>query len=186
MALHDILEKINQTAQTEIEQINKSFEQKKEDLEKSYASALSQMTEEEQKKAESRINKIKETAKTEGDMEVKNQTLQAKREIIGEIINDAIEKASTADNYEDVLTQLLKKAELSSATVIPAKGKESETKNAIEKSGVKYGLASESKNIKGGFILKSEKVEIDNSFETLIGNELKPLLEIELNKLLFS
>ena len=58
-------------------------------------------------------------------------------------------------------------------------------KEAIKESGKKYMLSDKGAAIKGGFILKTEKIEVDNSFETVIGEQLREDLEIKLHKLLF-
>ncbi len=185
MALTDILEKIDKEAQARIDEFKKEFDNRKKELEKE--------AEERQKSSEKHMNanmdadseKITETAKLEAEMETKNQLLEAKRDILDAVLKKAVEKLSEADNYEDILADMMKNADLEAAQVMPAEGKEEATRQAIQKSGKGYQLASESVKIAGGFILKADKMEIDNSFETLVLEELRPSLEIELHKLLF-
>ena len=84
---------------------------------------------------------------------------------------------------------MLNKADLEGegeVKVVSAKGKEDSTKKAIAASGKNYSIDDKSINIQGGFILKTEKIEIDNSFETIIKKQLREELEINVHKLLFT
>lgn len=185
MALTDILEKIDKEAQAQINELVTEFEKKKKELESEAKESQKKAEAEMAAKAEADAARMTETAKLEAEMAAKNQLLRAKREIIDETLKKAVEKLSDSDNYEEILTEIIKRADIEAAQVIPAEGKEEATRSAIQKSGKGYTLASESAKIAGGFILKSEKLEIDNSFETIILQELRPDLEIELHKLLF-
>ena len=128
-----------------------------------------------------------EKAENLADQERKNQLLFAKRKFIDKVLTSAIDELADSPDYEKILVDMLKKADLDDANtvVVPAKGKEDKTKKAIKESGKTFFLSEKSADIKGGFILKTDKVEIDNSFETIIGNQLRGDLEIDLNKLLF-
>ncbi|MBU0668329.1 V-type ATP synthase subunit E [Patescibacteria group bacterium] len=186
MALTDILAKIDKEALARVQELQQEFAEKKAQLEKD--------ADEKQKKAEAEMTihmttdseKIKENARIEAEMEAKNQLLKAKREVIDETLKKTVDRLAGADNYEDILVEMLKSSAIEDAAqVIPAEGKEEATRSAIQKSGKRFALASSSAKIAGGFILKADKMEIDNSFETVILEELKGSLEIELNKLMF-
>ncbi len=47
-------------------------------------------------------------------------------------------------------------------------------------------MANKTADIRGGFILESDKIEIDNSFESILNNQLRGNLELEVAKTLFS
>jgi len=186
MALNDILEQIASEAKKRSDELSAQFDELKKQMEAEQSESLTQMEKDGDKKIEDESKKSKEKAEMEAEMEAKNGLLMAKRQVIDNTLKKAIVDLAASPQYENILTDMLRSTDLDeSAEVIPAKGKEDQTRRAIESSGKNYRVASESANIAGGFILKAPKVEIDNSFETLIQNQLRPNLEIELNKLLF-
>lgn len=187
MPLIDILEKINKEAQDRLKQIKKEFDEKKAKLEEENKKKQKMIDEEMHNKIDEKSKKIIEKAENLAEREKKNQLLVAKREIIDKALHEAIEKLSKSENYEEIITEMLKRTSLESenTVVMPAKGKEEETRNAIKNSEKGYFLSDKSISIKGGFILKTDKIEIDNSFETIINDQLRSALEIKLHKLLF-
>lgn len=186
MALTDILEKIKKETDDKIAQLEKEFKEKKTKLEAEDKEAQKKIDQEMHDKVEEKSKKIIEKAETLAEREAKNKLLAAKHRLIDQALEKAIESLTASDKYESILTDMLKKADLTDdVVVIPAKGKEDATKNAIKESGKKYMMSDKGISIKGGFILKTEKVEVDNSFETVIGSQLREDLEIKLHKLLF-
>ncbi len=186
MALSDILDQIEKETAGKMEQLKKDFADKKKTLEQKSKDKQKGIDEDIHQKVDEKSKKILEKAELLAEMEGKNKVLGLKRKLIEEAFDKAVEELVSSPKYVDLLAAMLKKAEVEGeATIIPAKGKESETKKAIEQSGKNYKLADNSANIKGGFILQSEKIEIDNSFETIVKNQLRGELEIQLNKLLF-
>ena len=187
MALVDILGKIEKDTASKIAELEKSFEEKKKKLEEEHETKQKEIDKDMSQKVEDKSAKILEKAATLAAMEAKNQMLKAKRVVIEEALENAIEELSKSDKYEDILSNMLKKADIEdNAEVVPAKGKEDSTKKAIAASGKNYSLSDKSANIQGGFILKTEKIEIDNSFETIIKKQLREDLEINVHKLLFT
>ena len=187
MALVDILEKIEKDTASKIAELEKSFEEQKKKLEEESEKQQKEIDKTMNKKVEEKSAKILEKATTLAAMEAKNQLLQAKRVIIEEALEAAVEELSNSDKYEDILSKMLNKADLEGEVeVVSAKGKEDSTKKAIASSEKNYSLADKSINIRGGFILKTEKIEIDNSFETIIKKQLREELEINVHKLLFT
>lgn len=186
MALNDILEQIASEAKVKSDELSSQFDELKKQMEAEQTASLNQMEKDSEKKTAEDSKKSKEKAEMEAEMEAKNGLLTAKRQVIDETLIKSITELAASDQYVNILADMLRSTDLdSSAEVIPARGKEDQTRKAIEASGKNYRVASESANFSGGFILKADKVEIDNSFETLIQNELRPNLEIELNKVLF-
>ena len=188
MALSDILEKIEKEAQEKIFQLEKEYKEKLEELEKENNKKQKNIDEEMHKKVEENNVKIIAKAENLAEIERKNQLLLAKRKIIDEALESAIMGLSNLDNYEEIITDMLKDSDLNgnNIVVVPAKGKENITKSAIKNSGKKYFLSEKSADIVGGFILKTDKIEIDNSFSTIVKEQIREDLEIKLNKLLFS
>lgn len=186
MALSDLLEKIEQDTVVRIADLEKQFQEKMQSLEGANTARQKQIDEEMHVKVDERSKKIIEKAENLAERESSNKLLAAKRSVIDEALDAAVEALATAENYEEILTDMLKAADLPEDTVVvPAKGKEDLTKKAIKASGKKFFLSDKSAHISGGFILKTEKVEVDNSFETIIKSQLREELEIKLHKLLF-
>ncbi|MDD3861589.1 MAG: hypothetical protein PHP74_01740 [Candidatus Gracilibacteria bacterium] len=187
MALTDIIEKINKEAEKKIAQMEHDFELKKKELEKKYEGKKKEIDSDMETRIVEKRKKILGKAERLGEMEAKNSLLVAKRKLIAETIEKAIEELSRAKNLEDILAGMFKKIDLKDEGIVifPAKGFEEITKKAMKNADKKFELSDKSVQIKGGFILKTDKVEIDNSFETIIGKQLVENLEIEINKLLF-
>ncbi len=120
-------------------------------------------------------------------METRNNMLRKKREILATVADETIKAIVNSDQYVDIVAILLKKAtkEFKEGTIIPAKGKESETKKALDASGASFNLGTNAASIAGGFILTSGKVEVDFSIDSLLQKELWGELEMQLNQLLF-
>jgi V/A-type H+/Na+-transporting ATPase subunit E len=187
MALTDILEKINQEAQKQAEKLTHEFEQEKKKLEAENQIEIKSSEENLKALFNQQEHRIKNKAEMEAEQTSRNKILKAKRQFIDDVLQKSVAKLAESEKYEDILADTLSKMEkFDEAEIVPAKGKEEVTKKAISKSGRSFMLSQHSAPIKGGFILKTEKVEMDNSFETIIGSQLRHSLEIELNKLLFA
>ncbi|MBU1992875.1 MAG: V-type ATP synthase subunit E [Patescibacteria group bacterium] len=187
MALQDILEKIKKEAGVSLKKLEDEHRAKAKKLEEEYERKKKAAAEDMELKVKKNTEKIREKAEILAKMEAKNELLKEKRKVINTVFEEAIEAISKSSHYEDILAGLLKKCDLEgdNAEVVPAKGKENETKKALSASGKSYKIAEHATHIKGGFILKGGKMEIDNSFESIIGKELKDELELEIAKVLF-
>ena len=187
MALADILSKINKETLEKIAALEKEFNEKKKKLEEDNEKEQKKIDENMHQKVEEKSKQIIEKAESLAEREAKNRLLEAKRTVIDEALEEAIEKLAKSDKYEAMLADMLKKISLDddNTVVIPAKGKEDATAKAIKSSGKKYFLSEKNGQFKGGFIVKTEKIEIDNSFETIINEQLREELEIKLHKTLF-
>lgn len=187
MALSDILEKIEKQAKDRVAELEKEFGVKKEALENEFRAKQKEFEAEMSDSVEKNGKKVLEKAEILAETERKNALLRAKREVLGEVIEDSVKELSRADNYEEIMVKMLKLCVLEgdNVAVFPVRGREEETKNAIKKAGKKYFMADKSLDVSGGFVIKTDKIEIDNSFETVVNDQLREDLEIKLNKLLF-
>ncbi len=187
MALVDIIEKINQEVKTKAEQLQNEFDFAMAELKKKHDQSKRDLKVKFESELESESAKVKEKTSLEAEIESKKILLVAKRQLIAEILSAAIDKLASSDQYQSIVTDMLKASNLDSGTeVVAAKGKEKEIEAALKASGKDYKMAAKSADIKGGIILKATNVEIDNSFETIINFQLKQQLEIDLHKLLFA
>lgn len=187
MALKDILEQIKEETEDKLNTLKKEHDKKMKEIDDKF-SALKKEAEtgmDEQVKTNSKkiLNKMTTVAK----MEAKNKLLKEKRELLDAIFDETLKKLVSSSGYKRLITGLLKASKLEGEgiTVVPAKGKESETKAAVEASGKSYKVSEKSADVKGGFILKSDKIEIDNSFESILNKQLRDDLELEVAKTLF-
>lgn len=188
MALSDILAKIKEEIQNQAKEFEKAHEAELAELKKQFADKEKDQASAMDKKVENHCSRIIEKTEILAEMEGKNALLHAKREMIDEIFEAATEELVKSSKYEEILVDLLKKADFKedSVEIVPAKGKEAETKKAISASGKHFKMSEKSAHIKGGFIIRSKEIEIDNSFKTIIQTQLRDDLEIEVAKLLFA
>jgi V/A-type H+/Na+-transporting ATPase subunit E len=188
MALSDILDKIKEETDAKMKEINEQHEAKLSTLEGDFKEkeekAKAEMDEQVTVNSKKILNKMETLAK----MEANSKLLREKRELLDSVFAGALEQLTAASNYQDMVTSLLKGSELEGddVTVIPAKGKEEATRSALSASGKSYQMAETSANIKGGFILQSDKIEINNSFESILHKQLRDDLELDIAKMLFN
>lgn len=187
MALEDILEKIKKETELKITQIEQDFNERIKKLEEKYEKKKKGIDKRVHGRIKEQSEKILKKAETLAIRESQNILLESKRELLQECMEEAIKKLESSDKYEDILVALLKSMTLGDdVTIIPAKGKENKTKSALAKAGLSFTVSEKPANILGGFIAITDKVEIDNSFETIIKKQLREELEISINKVLFT
>lgn len=152
MALSDILEKIKEETDTKVKDLNEQFEAKlftlKTEFEEKKEKAKKEMDEQVARNSKKILNKMETLAKMEG----KNKLLKEKRALLDDIFEQALKELIQADDYQKMVKTLLEKTEIegSDISIVPAKGKEDETKKALEESGKNYKMAEKSADIKGG------------------------------------
>ncbi|MBT4594510.1 hypothetical protein HOD08_01370 [bacterium] len=187
MALKDILDQIKKTAEAEIAKLDKERDASIARITADYEAKRKTRKIEMDSKIENNCVKVKDRAKIFAKMETRNLMLRKKREILEKVYQETLESIVSSDSYINVVSALLKKAagEFNEGTIIPAKGKESETKKALDASGAPFNLSQKTAPIRGGFILTSGKVEVDFSVESVLQKELWGELEMQLNQLLF-
>lgn len=188
MSISDLIQQIEKEADAQIAKLNDERDKAIYEIQKEYEKKRKARTEDIEKRTEENIEKIKRRAETFANMEIRNHLLGKKRELLSELMDKIIDALLADGDYEKLLVVLMKHAKKSfhKGTIVPAKGKEDETKKAMKTADVEYELAGRSANIKGGFILKREDVEINFSFESILEKELWSDLEMKLSKMLFS
>ncbi len=111
-------------------------------------------------------------------MEIRGAKLKTKQEMIDRAFSDAIQFSD--DDYQRVLDHLFSQIpKVTDGTIHPAAGKEAITKAYIKSKKIKATVGDAVDALKGGFILKSGRVEYDCSFDTLL-KKLKEQLETEI------
>lgn len=147
------------------------------------------------KTAEAEAKRRKEKAISSATLKVRNDKLAAKQEVIAKVFEESIEKLSSIkgdDFLRYIRNSILSLGEIGEQRLILNKeGLEQvdltfiyELNQALgEKGNIK--LSSEAGNFKGGFILESNGIEINNTYEALV-NSLRDELEYEVAEVLFN
>lgn len=187
MALENILEKIDDQTKKALATLRKEAESKEAELRESFTVQRETVQSELTASYEDAKSKVFESAESQATRERNNLLLAAKHEVIQEALDSTIANLASSSDYQQILTDMLSATDLDGTVeVVPAKGKEDETKQALSESGKPYTLSSDSVDIQGGFILRADSIEIDNSFEAIIKGQMRSDLEIQLHKLLFT
>lgn len=188
MALTDILDQIKKVTEEKMKALDAQHTKKVSKLDDEFAAKMKNAELLMDEAVVVNSKKIMNKMTTHAKMEAKNQLLKEKRELMDVVFETALKELAHSENYKGLLVGLLKHTVLTGEgiTVCPAKGREEETRAAIAESGKDYKLCEESLNIKGGFILKSEKIEINNSFESILNKQLRSDLELDVAQTLFA
>jgi len=132
------------------------------------------------------------------ELEVRKQKLQAKQEMVEEAFRMALHRLNTMENSEyellliDMIANLAKTGK--EEIILSSKDKQRLSPDFVNKVNEKLNekgitglvkISDESRNIDGGFILKSGDVEINNSFDAMIRMQRNEL-EAEVVQALFN
>jgi V/A-type H+-transporting ATPase subunit E len=186
MALQDILTEINNKLQSELQKIANEEQKAVTDIknrinneEKLFVSSIRNQKEE-------RIQSLKQKTKSIEHMEGRNELLKRKKQLLDEVFSNAVDELSKLDEntYKTWLESALKQAPQFKGEIIPAKGREKITEAVMKKvlPDCKLGSAG---NFKGGVIARSEKMEIDMTFESIVEKQIRDDLEIKISSTLF-
>ncbi|GAE87741.1 V-type ATP synthase subunit E [Acetivibrio straminisolvens] len=132
-------------------------------------------------KAKKEAVDVKKRLKAMAELEARKKKLQARQEVVEEAFNKAIEKLNSLPDreYEEIISRLIINSVQSGTEEIILSPKDKQRISAgfieninkkLSEKGIdgKIRLSEETKNISGGFILKSGDIEINNSFEAII------------------
>lgn len=189
MAINDILNKIkdeaNKKAAFEKQVADDEIKKIKAEAEDKAKERMAEIN----KMAEEKCVSVMEQAKILAKMESKSETLKQKRIVISEAYKAAIDELDSLDNnaYTDLIGSMfksIKKSMPEGELIIPA-SKKHQTESAMHKAGVKYKIAEETNDFKGGFIAKNKAIEINLSFPYLLLNVIRPHTELEVAEILF-
>jgi len=170
MPLSHIQETIKREAEKRIQEIEAQAQKQVSEIEAQISIEKENLIKSVEQKAQSKIKNLKEQSKTALEVQERNAILQRKQELLLESqknVLDALQKLQGIE-YEKIISNLLKKVELkdSAEMIVPA-GTESESKKALSASGKKFVIKVDSK-LKGGFVIKTKSIEINNSFEDIV------------------
>lgn len=176
-----IKQKIMQDAEAKTNEIlEKARLQAKEIVEKAKQKAEARAKEISQKSAYD-VSEKKRIINSIVELEMRKDILAAKQQLINEVFEKVLERLNNLDNdrYEQIIFEMLM-ASIDSGDeeiVMSEARKEklsadfvNKLNKALERAGKKGNikLSDETRDISGGFVLKSQGVEVNNSFEAVI------------------
>jgi len=189
MALSDIIKKILDEATTKVAEIENETQQKMVSIDETYIKKLQNQKDDIVKKMEQKKSNIEKRMNLLAKMEQRNQLLKKKQAIIMQVFEKSLNKLWNLDEskYVNILTNLMKSLPQnnSNEAIIPAKNKTILIEKALQSAGLSLKVLPEG-DFKGGFIYRSDDVEINNSFEQILMKTIKPELEPEVARLLFN
>jgi len=188
-----ILDEARQQAQANMEKAKKEAE--------AILQAAKERAEEREKIAieKARINADEKKRRmiASAELDAKKERLKAKQEIIEDAFNRAIEKLNSLpeEQYFDILANMMAGIIRGENCEIILSGRDKERLNAALLDNIKnrlkekgytgnINISNETRDIKGGFILKMGDIEINNSFDTILRMK-RDELEPEVVKILF-
>jgi len=196
MAIEDIIKKIESDSEEKANNL-------KADAEAVAKGILEQAREEAKekrcvilKKGEEEAERVRRRILQIADLDVRKIILSAKRQVISDAFDQVRNRLDELKNYRDlVYKMLLAVVETGDEEVVISTRDNSRIDqnfiNSINQELQKRGkkgalkLAKEKAPITGGFVLRRGKVELDNSFSSLIKSQ-KDELEIKVAEILFS
>lgn len=187
MPFQNIKDTIQKKAQEKIDEIEKQAKKQVQKIESEIDNEKESLIKEIQDKTSLKIKNLKEQNKVALEIQQRNSVLAKKLELLNDAQNNAVESLYklNRDEYKSIITRLLAKISFnaSEAEIIVPQDREFESKNAL-KAADKNFIVKTDKNLKGGFIIKTEKFEINNSFADLV-KQIFEEKEMEIVGLLF-
>lgn len=126
------------------------------------------------------------------ELDIRKEELAKKQKLIDQAFDKALEglKGLKGKEYKELVETMVKEAAPGGDEEIVVSSQDKQLfesgllKEINKKIGLKLKLSDETRNIQGGFIIKSEGIEINNSFETLIRME-RDQIETKIADILF-
>ncbi|MDR2898797.1 MAG: hypothetical protein LBU94_00600 [Clostridiales bacterium] len=119
------------------------------------------------------------------EMEAKKIILSKKQELLAETISAAKSKLNglSPDKYKGVISQMLSSVDVSGAEVILSQKDKASISDVFTKKG--FIVSDETRNIKGGFIVKKGDIEYNYTFDSIFSAS-KEQIEETAAKILFN
>lgn len=196
--INNLTSKIIDDAEAKKDEILAKASEEKEKILQKKQNAAKALEEEILEKAKSEAQTRKERTISSAELAARNEKLKAKQTVIEDVFNKSVSALCSLD--ENTLINFVKQTILSlnivgdEKLILNEAGKKiitasiiSEINEGLKNKGKKgeISLSIENGNFKGGFILEKAGIEINNTFEALVGS-LKEELEFEVAKVLFS
>lgn len=172
MAIDDIKKAILDEAQKIADEHREEGRKKAKEIEKAWEQKINARKQEVTASAGRKIEQRIQQAKFQIQTESQSKILEKKREIIDQAYSSALKKLSTLSDaqYLKLMEKLIKELPESGGQLFSVESKKNLLKKALENSGKKHQLAKEIIDGEGGFIFRTDKLEINQSFKIIIKN----------------
>lgn len=187
-----IRESILAEARTQAEAIIKEAEDKVKEMEIQAEKRAEELTKNRLERAGVEAQEAQKRMLSMAELELKKQSLEAKQSIIDQAFDKALVKLNNLpeEKYAAMIVSALGSVGIKGGEelIVPPQDREKFQKGLLKKINDKLGfelkLSDEDRGIQGGFIVKVDGVEINNSFETLLRME-REKVESEIADILF-
>jgi len=187
-----IRESILAEARTQAEAIIKEAEDSVKEMEQQAEKRAEELTKNRLERAKVEAQDAQKRMLSMAELELKKQSLEAKQSIIDQAFDKALVKLNNLpeEKYAAMIVSALGSVGIKGGEelIVPPQDREKFQKGLLKKINDKLGfelkLSDEDRGIQGGFIVKVDGVEINNSFETLLRME-REKVESEIADILF-
>lgn len=186
MSLEDIKKSISEETEKKIKELSQATEIKISAINKEWQKKIQdreiEIIERVKDQAKRKMQQLKFLAKTQTQAQIMNK----KQQIIAKVFDSALAKLGTIsdDEYVSLMEKLISKLPASDGNIYSVAGKEKLLAKALAKKAGDIVMADKSVPGSGGFIFKTNEIEIDNRFEALVKNQKEKLI-VEFSKILF-
>lgn len=187
-----IRESILAEARTQAEAIIKEAEDSVKEMEQQAEKRAEELTKNRLERAKVEAQDAQKRMLSMAELELKKQSLEAKQSIIDQAFDKALAKLNNLpeEKYAAMIVSALGSVGIKGGEelIVPPQDREKFQKGLLKRINDKLGfelkLSDEDRGIQGGFIVKVDGVEINNSFETLLRME-REKVESEIADILF-
>lgn len=188
MPLEKIIERIDEESALEIKTLEREAQEKVSQISKEAQEKAASIKEEILRAASFEAQRRRDHILTMANLEAKRTVLEEKERLMEEAYKKALVKLERLGkkSYQDIIKRMLLKVAKSGPgeVIISREDRKRITPSFIESINKELKISKEERGISGGFILKREKIEINNSFESLLRSNREEL-EARLVKILF-
>lgn len=187
MPLQDILKSIKQDGKKEADKIKKSADVEIRELEKERDEVIKKASEKILAGFKMEMEKKVKQAKFKKEAELKTMSLEKKQEKIEKVYEMVLEKLSGGDEaYQRIIERAVENLpNVDDGEIMLADNRHGETEIIIKKSNKNLKIATQTVKSKGGFVLESPSLRIDNTLESLV-EQVKDSTQVEVAKVLFN
>ncbi|HEA47160.1 MAG TPA: hypothetical protein ENH97_01975 [bacterium] len=183
MPLEKIIERIGEEFSLEIDKIKKETQDRVSEILKEAKEKAASIKDEILKKASLEGQRRRDRILTTANLEARRIVLEEKERLMEEAYKKALTKLESRGkkSYQDIIKKMLFRVAKSGSgeIIISKEDRKRITPSFIGSINKDLKISKEERGISGGFILKRKKIEINNSFESLLRSkreELEPRL----------
>ncbi len=188
MSLEKIIERIDEEFSLEIDKIRKEAQDRGKAILKEARGKAASIKEENLKATSFEAQRRRDRILTTTNLEARKIVLEEKERLMEEAYKKALAKLARLNkkSYQDIIKKMLLKVAKSGSgeVIISQEDRKRITPSFIESINKELKISKEERRISGGFILKRKKIEVNNSFESLLRSK-REALESRLVKILF-